>query len=147
MKALSIKQPWLWAITDLDKRVENRTWRPPADVIGERIALHAGKTSDWAGYMVLYRIIDRRAPSPLPHGAIVATATVMGWVSDKPYENCCIYNHVDIAACLEDRWYFGPFGWLLDEVRKLPEPIPCRGWLGLWDVPLELLEMVKHDGS
>lgn len=26
MKALSIQQPWAWAIVKRDKRVENRTW-------------------------------------------------------------------------------------------------------------------------
>lgn len=26
MKALSIRQPWAWAIVNAGKRVENRTW-------------------------------------------------------------------------------------------------------------------------
>ena len=40
MKALTIKQPWAWAITHGTKRVENRTWKPPFHIIGQRIAIH-----------------------------------------------------------------------------------------------------------
>jgi hypothetical protein len=28
----------------LDKRIENRTWKPPQKLIGQRIAIHAGKS-------------------------------------------------------------------------------------------------------
>ena len=43
MKALTLTPEWAWAVTALDKRVENRTWRPPERMIGQRIAIHAGK--------------------------------------------------------------------------------------------------------
>lgn len=32
---------------------------------------------------------------------------------------------------------FGPVCYLLDDARALPEPIPCKGALGLWRVPPE----------
>lgn len=59
MKFLSLSQPWLWSITDLEqaeidarkldlepKRIENRSWPPPAADVGTRIALHAAKSWD-----------------------------------------------------------------------------------------------------
>lgn len=43
------------------------------------------------------------------------------------------YGHL-----LDDKWFFGPIGWVLEDVQKLEEPIPCRGMLDLWDVPQEI---------
>jgi len=37
------------------------------------------------------------------------------------------------------RWFSGPFGWVLDDVRTLAKPIPCKGQRGLWDLPAELV--------
>ena len=31
----------------------------------------------------------------------------------------------------------GRYGWVLEDVRALGEPIPARGMLGLWEVPEE----------
>jgi hypothetical protein len=42
MKALTLKAPWATAIAKLGKDIENRSWRPPAAIIGERIAIHEG---------------------------------------------------------------------------------------------------------
>ena len=82
MKALSIKQPWLWAITDLDKRIENRTWKPPQNIIGQRIALHASKKDDPHGEQKLYDIAGIHPPTDLHRGTIVATACIIGWLDN-----------------------------------------------------------------
>jgi hypothetical protein len=46
MKALTLWQPWSWAIAHAGKRIENRTWRPLGCVINQQIAIHAGKQLD-----------------------------------------------------------------------------------------------------
>lgn len=59
-------------------------------------------------------------------GGIVATA-----VLDRVVE----FGTDDI--CERDPWFDrmpGNFGWTLRDVIVLPEPIPCRGSQGLWDV-------------
>lgn len=43
MKALTLWPEWAWAIMHLGKDVENRTWHPPKNILGQRIALHAGR--------------------------------------------------------------------------------------------------------
>lgn len=43
MQALTIWQPWASLIVHGFKRIENRTWAPPADLVGTTIAIHAGK--------------------------------------------------------------------------------------------------------
>ena len=126
MKALTLIQPWAWAIVHLGKRVENRSWSPPRSLIGQRIALHAGKKYDaedarWLAANFEFEEID------CEHGVIVATARIERVVTTP-------------EQLPEDQrvWFFGPFGWLLADVRPL-ESISCRGAQGLWDVPQELL--------
>lgn len=137
MKALTIKQPWLWTITDSTKRVENRTWKPPYSMIGQRIALHASARIEQSEMIACRRICLDPLPRSmdLTTGAIVATAIIRGYV--------VVDEHGDVteqsrnAADYEPRtdfWFFGPVGWLLADVRKLPTPIPCKGALRLWDV-------------
>ncbi|MCA9971716.1 MAG: hypothetical protein KC425_15935 [Anaerolineales bacterium] len=133
MKALSIKQPWLYCITDLPqigaKRVENRTWTPPSQLIGERIALHASKTWDTrAGVAAASRLamtyLEELRPS-IPTGAVVATAVLVGVVrTDGTF-----YSALDVQLGFYryDRWFFGPYGWIFDFVQKLPQPLPVLG--------------------
>lgn len=45
MKALTVRQPWARFIaqtdeTDQPKRVENRTWAPPASMLGAELLIH-----------------------------------------------------------------------------------------------------------
>ena len=46
MRALSIKQPWADLIAYGHKNIENRTWKAPKDMIGERFLIHAAKGVD-----------------------------------------------------------------------------------------------------
>lgn len=50
LKALSIKQPWAWAISDLDKRVENRGYRT---LYRGELAIHASAEGDSRGFGAL----------------------------------------------------------------------------------------------
>jgi len=130
MKALSLKQHWLYAITDLDKRIENRSWPPPAHIIGKRIALHASKTIDKNSKAEIFRISGLTVPDDTPRGSIVGTAVIGGYHS---------------AGGWADRWFFGDYGWILQDVTKLREPIPCKGALSLWQVPDDIEAVVlKH---
>lgn len=44
--AITLWQPWAWAISDYTKRIENRTWAPPNWRKGQTMAIHAGATID-----------------------------------------------------------------------------------------------------
>lgn len=35
----------------------------------------------------------------------------------------------------DSEWFFGEFGWVVEEPFALPEPVPCRGSQGLWTMP------------
>ena len=155
MRALSIRQPHLYCITHLGKDVENRTWKPPAHIIGKRIALHAsGKldgrdgfemASSIAGFDLAQAVCD--APSDMPLGAIVATAVVAGW-----FKTTAVRDEVSAtvgygcypSSIYASRWYLGDIGWVLQDVIVLPEPIPCKGALSLWKVPSSAMPDIIH---
>ena len=89
MRALTVLQPWADCICGLGKRVENRTWPPPNALIGQRIAIHAGKGFDSKGHRAFYGS-DLVGPNgvasfalwlfvtkPRARGAVVATTAVV----------------------------------------------------------------------
>ncbi len=96
MKALSLRQPWAWAVAHAGKRIENRIWKSlakgfaalPDEVRGQVIAIHASATKptpdDVRGVMMATGRYDGPIEeSPLPpeaivlRGAIVAVARVV----------------------------------------------------------------------
>ena len=131
MKALTLWRPWPHAIFYGGKRIENRTWKPWPSIIGKRIALHAGARYDAEGaaLMRISGLYDAPSEHHCPKGVIIGVATITGCVTES-----------------DDPWFFGPYGWKLADVIALPEPIPCRGAQGLWDVPYEA-EMTLRDIS
>ena len=156
MRALSIQQPWICAILYEDKRVENRTWAPPARVIGQAIALHASKGPDWdapdyawhAAGLMPYRPGAKRSAwtGSLALGAIVGTARIAGY---HPRFHLCNPAGPETVCSRWSAW--GECHWLLEDVKVFREPVPCRGALGLWRLPEDVekaarkqLEAVRH---
>lgn len=139
MKLLSIRQPWVWAILHAGKRVENRTWstsyRGP-------IAIHASKgmteqeANEFADFY--HHSIRGRGHPPLPdlhslpRGGILGTADIVGCrdaAADKR------------KPC---PWFFGPYGFVLQNVRSVPF-LPVRGGLGLRDAPPDVVAHVTKE--
>ena len=117
--ALSVQQPWAWAITEGGKNVENRSRFAVAkgDMTPRRIAIHAslGMTRDdyeaAAQYMETLGVVCP-LPDKLARGAIVGIATVTEVVSEH-----------------KSPWFFGPLGLvLIDQIAIAP--IPAVGALG-----------------
>ena len=61
MRALTLWRPWTWAVCHAGKRIENRPWRPWLSVMGQEIALHAGKTYDRAGRAIIKAVAETRS--------------------------------------------------------------------------------------
>lgn len=58
-------------------------------------------------------------------------------------------THVTIAATIGDEFTFGDytpgrFAWVFTNIGRLAEPIPCRGSLGLWDVPPDVAVAIER---
>lgn len=136
MKALTILQPWAWAIAHHTKRVENRTW---ATAYRGPLAIHAGKGRG--------RLDDQLndgaiAPPPgqLVFGAIIAVAELVACVPKAQFVSS--QNPVVQAAMLTP-FAEGPWCWVLDRVVALEKPIPISGAQLLWDVPPAVMAAIE----
>jgi len=129
VKALTVRQPWAWAIFHAGKDVENRTW--PTGFRG-RLLIHAAKgctkaeyadAADWIG-----AIMGRDVPplAQIERGGIVGAVTVADCVSRSP-----------------SPWFVGDYGFTLTDRRPLPF-VPCVGALGLWRVPADVVQALQQ---
>jgi len=117
MKALSVRQPWAWAILN-GKPVENRGW--PTRFTGPFL-IHASKTFDHAGYSW---ILDNRHlfSTAIPNrddfkmGGIVGKAKM-----------------IDCVNSYDSPFFFGPWGFVLKDAKPLPF-VQYPGKLNFFDI-------------
>ena len=139
MRALTVRQPFAWAIAVGGKDVENRSR-------GTRhrglLAIHAGKTvyrADLDEPRILHAIMMKEFEIEEPAsrlGAVVAVAELYGChpCPDETGLSGCMTAARNGRLCSE--WAIeGQHHWRLRNVRPLPEPVPCKGALGLWRLP------------
>jgi hypothetical protein len=159
MRALTVRPPWSWAIAHGAKDVENRSWQPPCWL--GTLAIHAGARSRWDRdgefSLVLRRAWNtwaRTRPDAacllggparnshlVPFGAIVAVAEVSTCHHDG---NCYLFPKFDEGTGRCSPWAAsGQWHWQLSNVRPLPEPVSCRGALGLWRLPEDVEKAVR----
>lgn len=125
MKALSIQQPWAWAILN-GKPLENRTWFTP---YRGPFLIHTGKKFDHEGY----RWIKEHAYSlfALKEIPLKESFFLGGFVGRSNIINC-VSNHPSL-------FFFGPYGFVLKDSQPIPF-IPYPGKLGFFDVPDDLIK-------
>lgn len=118
IRALSIRQPWAYAILHLGKDVENR---PKPTKYRGRIWIQASLTTT-----------DRER----------AEAAKRGLKSDHLVRGA-IVGDVEIVDCISDsksEWAIsGQWHWILKNPRCLEKPIPFKGALGFIKVPATFL--------
>ena len=151
MKALSLWEPWASAIALGLKRCETRHW--PTFYRGP-LAIHAAKSKagreDYESLRELGQLPDWFPRwGDLPFGSILCVGTLIK--VGRTESIVAAYNAADCPAAARGVWEMerwlgnytpGRYGWLLDNVRKLPEPIPFKGAQGLFEVPDELVREV-----
>ena len=159
MHAITIKQPWAYAICHLGKRIENRTWKPSEKLIGQRVAIHAGSTTDydafaWMGERGLTRDVTHDAlPACQALGAVVATALLVGYAEETKSGRPVVMGgaHRIAEAFTHEQirlWWMGPIGHVLADLRVLATPIPCKGQLGYWRLPADVeAEVLRQEAS
>lgn len=151
MKALSLTQPWATLVAIGAKRVETRSW--PTNYRGP-LAIHAAKTFPrWARDLcdelpfadALWDFLPDGTAASLPRGAIVAVARLAGCVRFTQSRSYQLPDGVSLKLEVGDSEYAfgditpGRYGFILSDVLRLVEPIPCRGALGLWTPPADVL--------
>lgn len=149
MYALTVWQPWAWAIGAGIKLVENRNWLPSWRLVkeGDDIAIHgsvhAPTRDDMAAVRAAARHGGHTAPDSSGHelglaygrGRIVAVATFIGVAraaGDLPED--------------QRPWWVGPYGWRLANVRQLELGTAPKlvGQQGLWALPVGVEEGLRQ---
>lgn len=117
--ALSVRQPWAWAIVAGYKPIENRTLGAirSGGMVPGRICIHAAKglkrkEFEWGHWRLEKHGVTCPRPETLVRGAIIGVATV-----------------TDIVDRSDSPWFGGPYGLCLEDATEV-EPIPCPGALG-----------------
>lgn len=117
--ALSVRQPWAWAIIHAGKDIENRSWQAINHGLKKRgrIAIHASKNMSQDEYHDALEFmkdigVDCPLPADMKYGGIIGAVDV-----------------VDVVQTSESRWWMGPRGLVLRNPVASPY-VPARGALG-----------------
>jgi hypothetical protein len=166
VKAITVQQPWAWAIVYGYKPVENRTqmvkYRGP-------LAIHAGARwsqrgaefeplqrayAEWLGFthwdgpygghliLPIDPAEDERDRELFPFGAVIG---VVDLVDCHPEAGCCAPwgEHVSDPATAHRLAHHGRIAHLvhlvLEDPRPLGEPVPMQGHQGLWNARFDLI--------
>jgi hypothetical protein len=126
MKAITIRQPWAQLIVSGAKDVENRTWSTNYRgliLIHSSAKLERSDVADACDLMECFipkfsrRVFSEEAKT-YPVGAALGVAEL-----------------VDVVTASDSPWFFGPYGFVLQSVKRFSTPIKTKGALGLWDIP------------
>ena len=119
MKALSVTRTWAWLLVHGHKDVENRTWYTNHRGV---LLIHASNTSDRDDWEWLH---GQGWPVPdydlIPYGCIVGQVTVTDCTREQTSE-----------------WHLpAQYGWYVKNAVAFEHPVAYRGWLQLFNVPLD----------
>lgn len=151
MKAITLTQPWATLVAIGAKQIETRSW---ATRYRGPLAIHAaaglGPVGGKSGlafqcccepFLSALRAAGIKHHNDLPFGAIVATCELVEVYQIPIHQPLTGFYADDSSRCwnlTEQERAFGDYtpgryAWLLANVQRLPEPIPARGQLGLWN--------------
>jgi hypothetical protein len=128
MRAISIRQPWCWAILHAGKDIENRNWR--TNYRGPAL-IHASQRFDWIEIQSVRAIFDDmgRDKDDVPYPSQFKKDD-----PKSPYPTGGIVGIVEVVDCVRKHtspWFFGEFGFVLRNARPLPF-MPCKGALSFF---------------
>lgn len=158
---LTARQPWAFGLLH-GKPVENRTWEMR---FRGKLWLHAGARSRWdtvaaqestlirSAWDAYVRTIPdwpglpcsdvelNRKTTLMPFGAVAALMEVTGC----HHADECSGQHFRRWRELCSPWAaYNQFHIEMTVIQELPEPVPCRGMLGLWRLPDDVEKAVRE---
>ena len=173
MKAITLWPEWAHAVAHLGKRIENRPWRAPEAVIGQRIAIHAGaniggrpgwRAAEAGMYAVGIRAFDSGISDLCWCGDWCTKESIRVKISHMKLWRQVICGAVVCTARLigcsdaegRGEWpaeAMRPSDWAWGDPEspwwwhlddvRLVRPVPAKGRLGLWEIDDSLIEEVK----
>lgn len=165
MKILSLTQPWATLMAIGQKRIESRSWR--TSYCGE-LAIHAAKGVAPIGGKRAF--LDLCLSEPFhsvlsAHMQSLKVHTLDAYLAELSFGGIvCV---VDLYACKSTNGEYGSlpapwvdglseqerafgnydpnrYGWWTENLRRLREPVACRGAQGLRDLPAEIEALVRE---
>jgi len=158
MKAITIYQPYASLIAVEAKKFETRSWYTP---YRGTIAIHAAKKRDYEYKMqypeaFVYAVDDvfyenQLAWDCLPHGAIIATAVLVGchkidyrhipnapikvgyWKDSSVINGKMLWCEISEQEQLFGDWSEGRYAWEFANVQRKVSPTPVKGQQGIWN--------------
>jgi hypothetical protein len=154
MKALTLTQPWATLVAIGAKRIETRSW---STSYRGTLAIHAAKgfpkrarefskepictDAIFAVYPSFFPLDDRgfiRNGGTFPLGYVMATCRLANCIPVEVVDNADNVFGVSLEPLSERERAFGDYtpgryAWILEDVKPLPEPIPAKGALSLWE--------------
>ncbi len=146
LRALTVKDPWATLIAIGAKQIETRSYRTR---YRGPISIHSSKAfrredQEFCSQEPVCSALERAgiySPTDMPRGAVIAVAEIVAcdqvlggqdsqeMIPPEPERSFGFYS--------PGRWM-----WRLANVRRLAEPVPSRGLLGLWRLPTPVIEAV-----
>jgi len=140
MKAISIRQPWAYAIVMGYKPVENRKARWS---LRGPTWIHAGKAEDVKSFGYVFDLIADQTGAALAdvradyHSRREGASAVGGIVGMASIIDC-VQGH-------PSKWWAGPYGLLMRDPVPLRAAVPCRGELAAFDIPDAIDERCRRN--
>lgn len=145
VKCLSVRPPYSdWIVQAKKfqkhgipvKNVENRDW---ATNYRGPLLIHASQTFqksalEWFAGFDLPEGVISFDPKDYIKGAIIGICNLVDCLHEDDYTEKVFLREEEYNP-----WFCGPFGFILENARALQQPIPCKGQLGLFNVPVSLL--------
>ncbi len=125
MRALSLSQPWAELVVSGQKVIETRKWRTS---FRGPFFIHAAKSIDMMAIDDF--VYDAMI---LPTGALVGTASLLTVKEYATYQTFVEDAALHLVRLAPEEWTVrGRFGFFLTDIKRLPNPIPCRGMLNFF---------------
>ena len=149
MYAITLHQPWASLVAQGVKTIETRSWPAPARLIGQTIAIHAGKRVVRQPSVPIEEELQARLGEEwrrtIPAGAVLATAVLAGMARvahvDLLTGHAVHDGRTEVGCAVRSGWtLIDPWGdfrpgrwlWFLTNVHALPEPVPAVGHQSFW---------------
>lgn len=131
MMAISLHSPWWWFILHGGKNIENRDWstryRGP-------LLIHVSKWFNADDVWGDFRYAKDRVR---PRGRDIPNVTL----ADLRACGGMLVGSCQLVDCIDERdarsqstWFVGRYGFVLEDAKPLPEPIPYKGDRGIFKV-------------
>ena len=142
MGAITLHQPWASLIAHGVKDIETRSWPPSHSLVGQRVAIHAGKrivgprSLNLETQEAIERLYGPKWSKAIPAGAVVATAVLVNAAQVLGLQGPLVMlagsppmgpvAHDPYGDFTPGRWL-----WFLGDVEAF-DPVPAVGRQGLW---------------